>query len=100
MQKIFIPEIREDGRPNPVTAVEVTFKEIAHEISGLTFTYEDGRQTTLGSRGANGIELTLSPDEKLAQMELGGNREHHIVFMAVSLVALIYLVMKTSNNYG
>ncbi|KAI0897634.1 hypothetical protein F4806DRAFT_495304 [Annulohypoxylon nitens] len=84
MQKIFIPEIREDGRPNPVMAVEATFKEIAHEISGLTFTYEDGRQTTLGSRGANGIELTLSPDEKLAQMELGGNREHHIVFMALS----------------
>ncbi|KAI1211804.1 uncharacterized protein F4807DRAFT_376848 [Annulohypoxylon truncatum] len=83
MQKIFMREIHENGRPNPVTTIEVTFKEIANEISGVTFIYENGRQITLGIRGTDGSEMSLSSDEKLAQLELEGNREHHIISMAL-----------------
>ncbi|KAI1453037.1 hypothetical protein F4805DRAFT_444983 [Annulohypoxylon moriforme] len=83
VQKIFMQEVREDGRPNPVTTIEISFKEIASEISGLTFIYEDGRHVTLGVRGVSGSEMTLSSDEKLVQMELKGNREHHIISMTL-----------------
>ncbi|KAI2470143.1 hypothetical protein F4781DRAFT_196502 [Annulohypoxylon bovei var. microspora] len=88
LQKIFMQEIHENGRPNAVTTIEITFKEIASEICGLTFIYEDGKHITLGVRGMNRSEMTLSSDERLAQIELGGDHKHHIIFMTVSPMTL------------
>ncbi|KAI0886120.1 uncharacterized protein GGS22DRAFT_187354 [Annulohypoxylon maeteangense] len=68
-QKVFMQEAREDSRPNLVTTIEISFKEIAREISGLTFIYEDGRRIALGVRGTDGTSVTLSSGEKLVQME-------------------------------
>ncbi|KAI0835523.1 hypothetical protein F5Y06DRAFT_136695 [Hypoxylon sp. FL0890] len=80
LQKVFNQEIQDDGS-NPVTAMEISLKSVANEVSGLTFIYKDGRRLTLGIRGKDERRMSLSSDEKLAQVEIGGNREYHIAYI-------------------
>ncbi|KAI1374895.1 hypothetical protein F4677DRAFT_146182 [Hypoxylon crocopeplum] len=81
-RKGFMQETRDSGCPNPVTAFEVTFGDRANEVSGLTLIYEVGGPLTLGVRGREPRVMTLSPGEKLAQLEIGGSRENSIVFIS------------------
>ncbi|KAI0379167.1 hypothetical protein F5Y04DRAFT_260599 [Hypomontagnella monticulosa] len=80
-QRVFMQEVHNDGRPNPIVAFEVAFKGAACEISGLTIVYEDGGLATLGARGRGGRRMALSSDENLAQVEIGGTRENQILFI-------------------
>ncbi|KAI1408209.1 hypothetical protein F5Y13DRAFT_204934 [Hypoxylon sp. FL1857] len=80
IQKAFFQESRDHG-PNPVTTIETSFREVSNEISGLTLIYEDEKCLTLGIRGKEGTRMSLSSDEELAQIEIGGNREHQIVLI-------------------
>ncbi|OTB04004.1 hypothetical protein M426DRAFT_321296 [Hypoxylon sp. CI-4A] len=87
-QKAFMQEVLNDGRPNPLRTIELTFKGVSYYIYGLTFIYEDGKQVTLGTRGDKEVRgMTLSPGEKLGQMEIGTNGKDNIILISFTTAA-------------
>lgn len=84
MQRAFIQETREDGRPNPAIAIEVTFRQVTNEICGISFIYEDEKFLTLGIGVKGARRIAIPSDEKLAQVEIGGTRQNHILYINVS----------------
>ncbi|KAH9888654.1 hypothetical protein F4778DRAFT_754840 [Xylariomycetidae sp. FL2044] len=81
-EKIFLRECLEDGRPNRVTAIEVSYKDMASEPSGLTFIYENGGSQTLGLRGRKSLVLPVSAEEKLTRMDIGSHRGKEIEYIS------------------
>ncbi|KAI1339365.1 hypothetical protein F5Y15DRAFT_86626 [Xylariaceae sp. FL0016] len=80
-EKVFMQEVLEDGRPNPVKKIEVSFKDLSGEPSGLTLTYENGDSKTVGTRGRAPRSFLVHKGEKLVRMEIGVSRGNRIEFI-------------------
>ena len=71
---------------NPVIAIEVSYKDLGGEPSGLTLVYRDGgREATLGTRGKRPQRLDLFPGEALTRIEICLGRENRIAHLIVSV---------------
>ncbi|CAJ2503870.1 Uu.00g112640.m01.CDS01 [Anthostomella pinea] len=80
-EKIFMEETLDDGRPNRVTGIEVSFKENNSELSGLPLIYEHGSAQSLGTRGRSPHTIQLCAGEKLTRMEIGVQKPNKAVFI-------------------
>ncbi|KAI1800897.1 hypothetical protein F4811DRAFT_564415 [Daldinia bambusicola] len=59
-QRAFMQDTYEDGSPNPVVAIQVTYRDVINELVGICFIHEDGKSVTLG---------------------IGGTRQNYILYM-------------------
>ncbi|KAI4866302.1 hypothetical protein F4820DRAFT_259723 [Hypoxylon rubiginosum] len=75
IQKVFAQGGLDDGCTTPLSSIEVTFKEMTSEVSGVTMIYEDGSSSTLGVRGEPRI-IYLASGEKPAQVEIVAARDN------------------------
>ena len=74
---------------NPVVALEVSYKDVGGEPTGLTLVYRDGgREATLGARGKRPQRLELLSGEALTRMEIGLGRGNRVVCLTVSYMHL------------
>ncbi|KAI1462915.1 uncharacterized protein F4812DRAFT_448723 [Daldinia caldariorum] len=80
-QRAFMQDTCEDGSPNPVVAIQVTYRNVTNELVGICFIHEDGRSVTLGIGLKEAKIIPISPDDKLARVEIGGTRQNHILYM-------------------
>ncbi|KAI0007040.1 hypothetical protein F4779DRAFT_643517 [Xylariaceae sp. FL0662B] len=83
-EKAFLQEICDDGSPDPVIAIEVSYKELGSEPSGITLIYESREPLTLGSRGGKPQTMTLAPGETLTRFEIGVSRGNRIELISLS----------------
>ncbi|KAI1079606.1 hypothetical protein F5B20DRAFT_542924 [Whalleya microplaca] len=83
-EKVFLQETHSDGSPDPATAIEVTYRELGSEPSGITLIYEHGEPRTLGSRGIKPQTMNLAPGEMLATLEIGISRGNYIEMISFS----------------
>ncbi|KAI3320753.1 hypothetical protein HD806DRAFT_546964 [Xylariaceae sp. AK1471] len=74
-QEVFMEERLENGQQNPAVSIEVSFKDLSSEPSGLTLIYANGEVRTIGTRGRLPCSMPLNLGEKLARMEIGVNRK-------------------------
>ena len=74
---------------NPVVALEVSYKDVGGEPTGLTLVYRDGgREATLGARGKRPQRLELLSGEALTRMEIGLGRGNRVGCLTVSYMHL------------
>lgn len=95
IERVFMQETL-DGYKNPISSIEVTFKEMTSEVSGITMIYQSGDSSTLGTRGNEPQVIDLSASEKLARVEIAGTQDDLIVSISVSRA--IYLMMLSRNH--
>ncbi|KAI5917273.1 hypothetical protein F4810DRAFT_697126 [Camillea tinctor] len=81
-ERLFMCEVLVDGTPNPVISIEVTCKDFGSELSGLTLTYKNGEQRTLGTRGRSIQTMPLSEGEHLVRMDIGVSRGNRIYLIS------------------
>lgn len=85
-EKAFLVETTRDGRrPNPVVAIEVSYKDLGSEPAGLTLVYaeDDAAEVTLGARGRRAQRIDLLPGEALTRMEVGLLRGNKVATLSV-----------------
>ncbi|KAI8957063.1 hypothetical protein F5Y11DRAFT_107022 [Daldinia sp. FL1419] len=81
VQRAFMEEMRKDGHPNPIVAIEVTFRQFTCEICGLNFVYGDGGHTILGIGVKGAQRVAIPSEERLVRMEIGSTRQGHILYI-------------------
>lgn len=71
VEKIFLKGETRDGVPDPVVAVEVTFKSLSDEPSSLSFLLESGSVRSLGTRQERPVVQHLEAGERLTRIDVG-----------------------------
>ncbi|KAI0137222.1 hypothetical protein BJ170DRAFT_590162 [Xylariales sp. AK1849] len=82
-EKVFLEDAHPDGSLDAISAVEVTFKHLSSEPSGLSFLYQSGKVQTIGYRGEKVLSETVQENEKLTRLDIGvlkGDRLGSITF--------------------
>lgn len=71
VEKIFLKGETRDGVPDPVVAVEVTFKSLSDEPSSISFLLESGSVRSLGTRQERPVVQHLEAGERLTRIDAG-----------------------------
>jgi hypothetical protein len=85
-EKMFTTEGELESCPDPMTSIEVTYKSLSDEPSGLTFLYLSGRVQTIGSRGERPCVRELERGERLTRMDIGILRANRLGSVTVSCI--------------
>lgn len=83
-ERLFVEEEAPGGVPDSVSSIEVTYKVLSSEVSGISFRYGSGTVRTIGSRGERPRELELEQNESLVRLDIGFLRAKQMGSITVS----------------